>query len=98
MKVLEEVLSGLRFKGAHYVFSTGQRLPKLTIDLFQKSNGIVIKVGDNSHPDGLEVLATYPDWGERNEKFLEQMINAFRPLLEPAGSEVQKKGDLDYVS
>jgi hypothetical protein len=98
MKVLEEFLNGLRFKGAHYVFPVGQRLPKLTISLFQKSNGIVIKVGDNSHPAGLEVIATYPDWGERNERFLEQMINAFKPLLEPAGSDVRKKGNLDYVS
>lgn len=44
MKVLEQVLSGLRFKGAHYVFPVGQRLPKLTIDLFQKSSGIVIRL------------------------------------------------------
>lgn len=27
VKVLECVLSGVRFKGAHYVFDTGQRLP-----------------------------------------------------------------------
>ena len=42
VKVLEQVLGSVRFKGAHYVFPLGQRLPKLTIDLFQKSNGIVI--------------------------------------------------------
>ena len=73
MKVLEEILKGVRFKGAHYVFPMGQALPKLTIDLFQKSNGLVIKVGDDTHPDSLEVLATYPDWAERNERLFEQL-------------------------
>jgi hypothetical protein len=66
MKVLEQVLQTVRSKGAHYVFPVGQRLPRLTIDLFQKSNGVVIKVGDVSHPDAVEVLAVYPDWAERN--------------------------------
>jgi len=81
MKVLEQVLSGLRFKGAHYVFPVGQRLPKFTIDLFQKSNGIVIKVGDDTHPDSLEVLATYPDWAERNERLLEQLNDVLKQTL-----------------
>lgn len=79
VKVLEQVLSTVRFKGAHYVFPVGQRLPRLTIDLFTKSNGVVIKVGDASHPDAVEVLAVYPDWAERNEKFL----NEIKGLLSP---------------
>lgn len=97
IKVLGQVLSGLRFKGAHYVFPVGQRLPKLTIDLFQKSSGIVIKVGDDTHPDSLEVLATYPDWAERNERLLEQMNDVLKRLLEPPGSP-QPKREVDYVS
>jgi hypothetical protein len=98
MKVLEEVLGGLRFKGAHYVFPVGQRLPKLTIDLFQKSNGIVIKVGDDSHPDSLEVLATYPDWAERNERILEQVNEVLKRLFEPSGNLQSKRGDVNYVT
>jgi len=98
MKVLEEVLSGLRFKGAHYVFPVGQRLPKLTIDLFQKSNGIVIKVGDDTHPDSLEVLATYPDWAERNERILEQVNEVLKRLFEPSGNLQSKRGDVNYVT
>lgn len=47
------------FKGAHYVFATEERLPRLTIDLFAKSNGVIIKVGDASHPNGIEVVACY---------------------------------------
>jgi hypothetical protein len=80
-KVLEQVLSSVRFKGAHYVFPVGQRLPKLTIDLFQKSNGIVIKVGDDTHPESLEVLATYPDWAERNERLLEQLNDVLKQTV-----------------
>jgi hypothetical protein len=42
VKVLEHVLGTVRFKGAHFVFPVGERLPRLTIDLFQQSNGVVI--------------------------------------------------------
>jgi hypothetical protein len=73
VKVLEGVLAGVRFKGAHYVFDVEQRLPRLVIDLFAKSNGVVIKVGDTSHPNGVEVVCCYPDWAERNEKLLEEI-------------------------
>lgn len=78
VKVLEQVLSSVRFKGAHYVFPVGMRLPRLTIDLFRKSNGVVIKVGDVTHPDAVEVLASYPDWAERNERLFEEVIKTLR--------------------
>jgi hypothetical protein len=32
---------------------------------FAKSNGVVIKVGDASHPNAVEVVTCYPDWAER---------------------------------
>lgn len=64
----------LRFHGAHYVFDAGMRLPKKTIDLFQKSNGVVIKIGDRSHPDKIEVLAYHPNWGERTEFLLDRWV------------------------
>jgi len=53
VRILEAVLTSVRFKGAHYVFESKQQLPRLAIDLFSKSNGIVIKVGDTSHPSGI---------------------------------------------
>jgi hypothetical protein len=98
IKVLEEVLSTVRFKGAHYVFPVGQRLPKLTIDLFQKSNGIIIKVGDVTHPDSLEVIATYPDWAERNERLFEQLNVTLKQLLQPTPPKALQRGESDYVS
>jgi len=76
LKAIEQVLAGVRFKGAHYVFITEQRLPRLTIDLFAKSNGVIIKVGDVSHPSGVEIIATYPDWAEKNEWMLEEIKNS----------------------
>jgi len=78
VKVLEGVLAGVRFKGAHYVFDTEQRLPRLVIDLFAKSNGVVIKVGDTSHPNAVEVVCCYPDWAERNERMLEEIKDLLR--------------------
>jgi hypothetical protein len=47
VKVLEWVLASVRFKGAHYVFLTEKHLRRLTIDFFARSNGVVIKVGDD---------------------------------------------------
>ena len=90
-KVLEQLLSTVRFKGAHYVFSVGQRLPKLTIDLFAKSNGVIIKVGDTTHPDSLEIIACYPDWAERNERMFEQLNDTLRRILEPVMPKDQTK-------
>ena len=78
VKVLEGVLAGVRFKGAHYVFDTEQRLPRLVVDLFAKSNGIIVKVGDTSHPNGVEVVCCYPDWAERNERMLEEIKDLLR--------------------
>jgi len=78
VRVLERILAGVRFKGAHYVFEANQRLPKLAIDLFSKSNGIAIKVGDNSHPNGIEVVTSYPDWAERNERIFEEISRLLR--------------------
>jgi len=96
IKVLEQVLSTLRFKGAHYVFSTEQRLPRLTIDLFAKSNGVIIKVGDRSHPHAVEVVACYPDWAERNERLLEQLNDTLKRALQPVVRN-NVKGKPDYV-
>jgi hypothetical protein len=94
VKVLEGVLAGMKFKGAHYVFETEHRLPRLAIDLFSKSNGVVIKVGDLSHPNAVEVLTCYPDWAERNERVLEEI----RGLLRDYVYEKDSLKKLEYVT
>jgi hypothetical protein len=98
IKVLEQILGSMRFKGAHYVFPTEQRLPRLTIDLFAKSNGVIIKVGDRSHPRAVEVIACYPDWAERNERVLEQLNDTLRRLFEPVAQNKVDQKKVDYVA
>lgn len=94
MKVLEQVLQRVRFKGAHFVFDAKERLPYLVIDLFKKSNGVIIKVGDRTHPTGVEVIAEYMDWAERNEHLGEQLLDVLKRLT-PSSSRRPElaKGD-----
>lgn len=98
LKVLEEILASVHFKGAHYVFPVGQRLPQLTINLFQKSNGVIIKVGDVTHPDCLEIIATYPDWAERNERLLENLLHSMNGAKLPTCALDCASRNLSYVS
>ena len=89
MKVLEQVLESVRFKGAHFVFDVKERLPYLVIDLFRKSNGVIIKVGDRTHPTGVEVIAEYMDWAERNERLGEQLLDVLNRLVPPASRRAE---------
>ena len=34
---------------------------------------VVIKVGDASHPNAVEIATCYPDWAERNERVLDEI-------------------------
>jgi hypothetical protein len=97
IKVLEQVLARVRFKGAHFVFDTKQRLPRLVIDLFAKSNGVTVKIGDTSHPNGVEIVSCYPDWAERNEYLLERLSDIFGPSNSKPVSK-ESGDDLSYVS
>jgi hypothetical protein len=67
---------------------------KLVIDLFAKSNGAVVKVGDASHPKAVEVVAYYPDWAERNEQVCEEI----RGLLRNGLIEKDCLKKPDYIS
>jgi hypothetical protein len=100
VKVLEQVLGSVRFKGAHFVFPVGQRLPRLTIDLFAKSNGMIVKVGDSTHPDSIELIAMYPDWAERNERLFEELLDVLRGARSPGveGPRDPRSKNLGYVS
>lgn len=93
--VLNRLLEGIRLKSAHAVFDVGQKLPYMVIDLFKLSNGVVIKSGDKSHPTAIEVHFAYPDWAEKNEVLLGNVMDALnkkqvvkRPL----------KSKINYVS
>jgi hypothetical protein len=76
IELVERITKNIRFKEAHYVFETGHRLPKGTIDYFAKSNGLTIKVGDTSHPKAVEVISRVPDWVDN----LNMVLQEFRLL------------------
>ena len=61
MKVLNPVLERIRPKSGHFPYSSGERLPYMVIRDFEQSHGIVIKVGDRTHPDSVEVIASFSD-------------------------------------
>jgi len=70
MAVLDQVLKSIRLKGAHAVFGTPERLPYMEIKMFKLSNGVIIKMGDRSHPHAIEIEYVYPNWAEKNEQLL----------------------------
>ena len=60
-KVINPVLERIRPKSGHFPYSAGERLPYMVIRDFEQSHGIVIKVGDRTHPDSVEVIASFSD-------------------------------------
>jgi len=97
MKVLDEILASLRLKGGTAVVDTGERLPYLVIDLFRLSNGIKIKTGDDTHPTCFEIEFSYPDWAERNERLLQDLLRAFNHANETEFQDTRSKS-LSYVA
>jgi len=98
---LEKCLENIRFKGAHYVIETGERLPKLKVELFHRSNGVVVKAGDKSHPTSYELEITYPGWGERNELLFNNLMQLLKGLLPsklPGDIEEFKKTDRSFYT
>ncbi len=73
VKLLDQVLATIRFKQAHYVFDSDQPLPNMTIDYFEKSHGLVFKLGDKSHRKAVEVVTSCPDWTNTLESCLEKI-------------------------
>ena len=39
---------------------------------------MIIKVGNASHPNAVEIATCYPDWAERNERVLEEIRGLLR--------------------
>lgn len=65
--LLTVVLGEIRFKGATKVWDGIYHGKPIIIDDFKLSNGVVIKAGDLSHREGIEVEYCLPDWAERSE-------------------------------
>lgn len=78
IKVFMTWAETFRLKGAKLVYKTGQVLPYARISLLKDSNGVIVLMGDSSHPDALEIQFIYPTWAERNELLFEQTLKALQ--------------------
>ena len=98
MQILSSLLESIRLKAASAVFGTPERLPYMEIKMFKLDNGVIIKMGDISHPHAIEVEFCYPDWAEKNERLLAEITRELKgEPLQPKklGDE---KGKPFYVS
>ncbi len=95
--VLDGMLQGITFTGAHYVYDAGIRLPKRRIDLFKESNGFILKVGDKSHPSSIELEVCYPGWGLRNEALFSRLEDTLTQLLAGGSARELKPGPGGYI-
>lgn len=110
MKVLNPVLERIRPKSGHFPYSSGERLPYMVIRDFEESHGIVIKVGDRTHPDAVEVIAGFSDAIdlalqkldslEKSDKALQKITGILTELfdVDRHGSGSKGSGGKDYVS
>lgn len=57
----------------HSTIETGQILPKTKINDFKKSHGIIIKLGDGSHPTAVEIEQTEPFWFNKIEEIIDNL-------------------------
>ena len=62
-----------RPSGFHSTYETGQFLPKTKIKDFKKSHGIIINLGDGSHPTSIEVEQTVPFWFSKIEQVIDKL-------------------------
>jgi len=97
IRIFEALSNTVRFKGQHYVYDVKERLPYLVIKDFQDSNGIVIRLGDKSHPTAVEIEIEFPDWGEHIENTVLGFERTLKKLLSPKPMPMEK-GDPTYVS
>lgn len=69
-KVLLLCLEKIRHVGGHFVKEVKHRLPYVEVNEFRESHGIRIKLGDRSHPNGVEVEYGVPSVMKPLEKML----------------------------
>jgi len=101
LKVFNELVARVGIKSLHAPYRTSQRLPYLVIDDFVDSHGILIKVGDRSHPNAVEVIAEFRDRFERLER-LERSFSVFladfNGLVHPLSNGVVGDGGQKHLS
>ncbi len=73
INIFNKWANSFRLKGFHLVKDTGERLPYVRIGMLKDSNGVIVVMGDTSHPTSIELQVVYPDWAERNELLFNKM-------------------------
>jgi len=76
--VFSPVLDRISPKSCHFPYETPQRLPYVLINDFAESHGIVIKVGDRSHPNAIEVIAEFTRKQEEIEEKVGFVFDVFQ--------------------
>jgi hypothetical protein len=85
---------GLYQKEVHAPYMTNQRLPSMEIRDFEESHGIIIKVGDRSHPNAIEVIAQFP---AQTERLIEQTGKLAHQLELTQTENVELKVNLEKI-
>jgi len=101
LKVLNAVMERVRPRSCHFPYETSERLPKFEIRDFVESHGVLIKVGDRSHPNAVEVIAEYSEQLERlgdlAEGFVKFMAEFHGLLNGGSNSTPEGKKDIGVV-
>jgi len=107
VQVFDLWANSLRFKGSHVVYDVGERLPYAKVEYLKDALSVVVKMGDVTHPTGLEIEFAYPNWAERNELLLQQaskalelnnqQIQQFNEFLKEWSQPKQSKNSLGMV-
>lgn len=79
-KLLNPVLEKLGPKSCHFPYETPMRLPYVQINDFVDSHGILIKVGDRSHPNAIEVIAEYTNKQAEIEEKVSYVFDIFQEV------------------
>jgi hypothetical protein len=82
IQVFESFADSVRFKGAHAVFDTGERLPYIKSDFLNDSLGVTVKTGDVSHPTGLEIEFHMPKWAEEAKEDRKAFVEVVKRLFD----------------
>jgi len=96
LRIFEAFIEAVRFKRATYILETTGRLPYFKIPFLKDSNGVIIKGGDRSHPNAIEVTYSYPDWGEKVEGVMAKLNYTLEQLLTPKKKDRREPGDITY--
>jgi hypothetical protein len=97
LKILDICLARIAVKGAHSVFPTKERLPNVVIDSFVDSHGVLIKIGDRSHPNSVEVIWEVTNRQEKLEEQVNFVYDVFQQVS-PKGELNKPKSDLKGLS